>query len=172
MATGAAEDGLDEAVAMVQATYAWDPLREPNLIDATFSIPKGALCIVVGAVGSGKSSLLAALLGEMPCVRGSATTRGSVALTTQDPWIQNATVRDNVLMGEAFDQARYVSVVEACALQADLDALPAGDGTEIGEKGVTLSGTHPPSPSPLLFCVAVLVSAFQQGENGCASFFM
>lgn len=73
----------------------------------------------------------------------TAAVKGSVAFTAQDPWIQNATVRDTVLMGTPFDQAQYDSVVESCALQADLDALPAGDSTQIGEKGVTLSGTAP-----------------------------
>lgn len=68
--------------------------------------------------------------------------RGSVALTTQDPWIQNATVRDNILMGAPFDQARYSAMLAACALQSDLDALTDGDATQIGEKGVTLSGAR------------------------------
>lgn len=75
MHAGAVAQGNMEAVAMVQGTYAWDPLREPTLADVTFSIPNGSLCIVVGAVGSGKSSLLAALLHEMPCVHGSAVVR-------------------------------------------------------------------------------------------------
>jgi ABC-type multidrug transport system fused ATPase/permease subunit len=136
---------------MMHGTYGWDPAREPNLIDVSFAIPRGALCIVVGAVGSGKSCLLAALLGEMPCLSGTAFTQGSLALTTQDPWIQNATVRSNVLMGAPFVQAKYDKVVEACALQADLAHLPAGDETEIGEKGVTLSGTLPALLLPLSF---------------------
>lgn len=153
VATGAAEEGNTEAVAMVQGTYAWEPVHEPNLIDVSFSLPKGALCMVVGAVGSGKSSLLAALLGEMPCVRGTAVLRGSVALSTQDAWIQNASVRNNVLMGAALDKARYDAVLHACALEADLLALPAGDATEIGEKGVTLSGAHTPVVAVMLACI-------------------
>ena len=128
---------------MTQGTYAWDPQREPNLADVSFSLHQGTLCMVVGEVGSGKSSLLAALLGEMPCVSGTAAVRGSVVLSTQDPWIQNASVRGNVLMGAPFDQTRYDAVLHACALEADLKALPEGDATEIGEKGVTLSGAPP-----------------------------
>lgn len=131
----------EAALTVVHGGFSWDPTGAPLLPDIMLSVPAGSLCIIVGEVGSGKSSLLAALLGEMPRVRGSVMVRGSVALTAQDPWIQNATVRDNVLMGAPFDQARYASVVEACALQADLDALQNGDATQIGEKGVTLSGT-------------------------------
>jgi ATP-binding cassette, subfamily C (CFTR/MRP), member 1 len=133
----------EEAVALVQATHAWNPAQEPTLSDINLSVAKGQLCIVVGAVGCGKSSLLAALLGEMPRVRGSTLLRGSVAFTAQDPWIQNATVRENVLMGRPMDDALYVQVLIACALHADLDALPDGDTTQIGEKGVTLSGVTP-----------------------------
>ena len=67
----------------------------------------------------------------------------------QDPWIQNATVRDNILMGAAADEERYSAVVAACALEQDLATLPKGDATEIGEKGVTLSGARA-APSQLL----------------------
>ena len=107
--------------------------------------------IVVGSVGSGKSSLLAALLGEIPAVpaaqlsngddgatatrdnidapgssSSSVTVRGSIGYTQQDPFIQNATVRDNILMGAPLDEARYGDVLDACALRPDLDMLPAG----------------------------------------------
>ena len=99
----------------------------------------------MGSVGSGKSSLLAALLGEMAIVgpsstsssnssnsnpdregAGSVTVRGSTAFTQQDPWIQNATVKDNILMGAPLDQGKYEDVLEACALLPDLEMLPAG----------------------------------------------
>jgi len=65
---------------------------------------------------------------------------GSVAYTAQDPWIQNATLRDNILMGRELDDERYAAVLEACALTQDLELLPAGDMSEIGEKGINLSG--------------------------------
>ena len=132
-------------MAVVHGGFSWDPTGAPLLPDISLSVPAGALCIIVGEVSSGKSSLLAALLGEMPRVRGSVMLRGSVALSAQDPWIQNATMRDNVLMGAPYDHAWYERVVHACALDADLKALPNGDATQIGEKGVTLSGAHSPS---------------------------
>jgi ABC-type Mn2+/Zn2+ transport system ATPase subunit len=74
-----------EAIAIMQGTYAWekDPESAPTLCDITLSVPKGALCIVVGMVGSGKSSLLAAILGEMHCVRGTSAVNGSIAYTSQ-----------------------------------------------------------------------------------------
>lgn len=96
--------------------------------------------VIVGSVGSGKSSLLAALLREVPRLSGSACLQGSVAYTAQDPWIASGTVRANIVMGEAADEERYQRAIDACALADDLALLPAGDQTEVGEKGVTLSG--------------------------------
>uniref|UniRef100_A0AAQ4S871 Multidrug resistance-associated protein 1 n=1 Tax=Gasterosteus aculeatus aculeatus TaxID=481459 RepID=A0AAQ4S871_GASAC len=103
-------------------------------------IPEGSLVAVVGHVGSGKSSLLSALLGEMDKLEGSVAVKGSVAYVPQQAWIQNATLRENIMFGQESREAWYQRVVEACALQPDLEILPAGDETEIGEKGVNLSG--------------------------------
>uniref|UniRef100_A0A672ZW33 Multidrug resistance-associated protein 1 n=1 Tax=Sphaeramia orbicularis TaxID=375764 RepID=A0A672ZW33_9TELE len=103
-------------------------------------IPEGALVAVVGHVGSGKSSLLSALLGEMDKLEGSVAVKGSVAYVPQQAWIQNSTLKDNIVFGQERKEAWYQRVVEACALQPDLEILPAGDNTEIGEKGVNLSG--------------------------------
>uniref|UniRef100_A0A665WLW5 Multidrug resistance-associated protein 1 n=1 Tax=Echeneis naucrates TaxID=173247 RepID=A0A665WLW5_ECHNA len=103
-------------------------------------IPEGSLVAVVGHVGSGKSSLLSALLGEMDKLEGTVAVKGSVAYVPQQAWIQNSTLRDNIMFGQERREAWYQLVVEACALQPDLEILPAGDKTEIGEKGVNLSG--------------------------------
>uniref|UniRef100_A0A8D3D247 Multidrug resistance-associated protein 1 n=1 Tax=Scophthalmus maximus TaxID=52904 RepID=A0A8D3D247_SCOMX len=103
-------------------------------------IPEGSLVAVVGHVGSGKSSLLSALLGEMDKLEGTVAIKGLVAYVPQQAWIQNATLRDNIVFGQEWREAWYQGVVEACALQPDLEMLPAGDETEIGEKGVNLSG--------------------------------
>jgi len=93
-------------------------------------------------VGVGKSSLLAALLGELDVTPPTAAPHltGTVGYAAQAPWIRNATVRDNILYHQPYDAPRYAAVLAACALTADLAALPAGDGTEVGERGVTLSG--------------------------------
>uniref|UniRef100_A0A8D2LB01 Uncharacterized protein n=1 Tax=Varanus komodoensis TaxID=61221 RepID=A0A8D2LB01_VARKO len=103
-------------------------------------IPHGHLLAVVGPVGSGKSSLVSAMLGEMENIKGHINIQGSVAYMPQQAWIQNATLKDNILFGSSFDEARYQQVLEACALLPDLQLLPGGDLTEIGEKGINLSG--------------------------------
>uniref|UniRef100_A0A8C2AUB4 Multidrug resistance-associated protein 1 n=1 Tax=Cyprinus carpio TaxID=7962 RepID=A0A8C2AUB4_CYPCA len=103
-------------------------------------VPEGAFVAVVGHVGSGKSSLLSALLGEMQKQEGSVSIKASVAYVPQQAWIQNATLKDNILFGREAKDSWYEKVVEACALLPDLEVLPGGDLTEIGEKGVNLSG--------------------------------
>uniref|UniRef100_A0A671YF12 ATP-binding cassette, sub-family C (CFTR/MRP), member 2 n=1 Tax=Sparus aurata TaxID=8175 RepID=A0A671YF12_SPAAU len=100
----------------------------------------GRLVAVVGAVGSGKSSLMSALLGEMHCTKGFINIQGSLAFVPQQAWIQNATLRDNILFGSPHEEDRFQDVIKACALGPDLELLPGGDLTEIGEKGINLSG--------------------------------
>ncbi|KNC52888.1 uncharacterized protein AMSG_12229 [Thecamonas trahens ATCC 50062] len=110
-----------------------------ELLRIDLAIPPGALVAVVGPVGAGKSSLLHALLGEMERVAGSVAVAGSIGYVAQNAWIQNATLRANILFGAPPDTARYAQVVAACALQQDLELL-GGDLLEIGEKGINLSG--------------------------------
>ena len=119
-----------------------------TLQDLTLNIEAGSLVAVVGMVGSGKSSLLAAILGEMEPLHDSKiyvprpkdATSGFVSYCAQTPWVVNDTLRGNVLFGREYDEARYEQVVEASALRDDFSALPAGDMTEIGERGINLSG--------------------------------
>jgi ATP-binding cassette subfamily C (CFTR/MRP) protein 1 len=114
-----------------------------TLENLSCTLSPGSLVAVVGAVGSGKSSLLSAILGEMEPIHGSqvfmplggAKRAGYVSYAAQTPWVVNDTLRGNVLFGREFDQDRYDQVVEACALADDLAVLPAGDMTEIGERG-------------------------------------
>ncbi|KAL4648167.1 canalicular multispecific organic anion transporter 2 isoform X2 [Arapaima gigas] len=103
-------------------------------------VPQGSLLAVVGHVGCGKSSLVSALLGEMEKMEGEISIQGSVAYVPQQAWIQNATLRDNILFGQLYNECKYHTVLDACALTPDLDVLPGGDMTEIGEKGINLSG--------------------------------
>ncbi len=93
-----------------------------------------------GPVGSGKSSLLEGMIGEMRRTAGSVKFKGSVAYCPQSAWIQNATVRDNILFGRPFDEERYWKAVHDACLEADLELLPNGDLTEVGERGISLSG--------------------------------
>ncbi|XP_054459670.1 ATP-binding cassette sub-family C member 10 [Anoplopoma fimbria] len=109
----------------------------------TLHITKGSLVVVVGKVGCGKSSLLAALTGELNRLSGVlyiADREAGFGLASQEPWIQHASVRDNILFGKDYDPTFYQEVIEACALSDDLNVLPKGDRTEVGENGVTLSG--------------------------------
>jgi ABC-type multidrug transport system fused ATPase/permease subunit len=103
--------------------------------------PPGALVVIIGATGSGKSSLIqGAMLGEAMILGGRRFASGSLSYSSQSAWIQNATVRDNILFGLPYEAERYQAVIHACALKTDLKLLAAGDMTEIGEKGVNLSG--------------------------------
>uniref|UniRef100_A0A8C3D2D7 Multidrug resistance-associated protein 1 n=1 Tax=Cairina moschata TaxID=8855 RepID=A0A8C3D2D7_CAIMO len=108
--------------------------------DINFTVPEGSLIAVVGQVGCGKSSLLSALLGEMDKKEGHVVVKGSVAYVPQQAWVQNATLKENIIFGREMNESRYKRVIEACALLPDIEILPTGDRTEIGEKGVNLSG--------------------------------
>ena len=115
--------------------------RRPfQLHGMTFNAQRNELIAVIGGVGSGKSSLLAALAGDMRKTNGQVIWGASRAFCPQNPWIQNATVRDNILFGKNMYEGWYKKVVQACALTTDLQMLPDGDATEIGERGITVSG--------------------------------
>ncbi|XP_043498530.1 multidrug resistance-associated protein 1 isoform X4 [Polistes fuscatus] len=122
--------------------FTWDMENndKPILKNINMTIEQGQLVAVVGSVGSGKSSLISAFLGEMDKLNGRVNTKGSVAYVSQQAWIQNATLQDNVLFGKPLNKALYNRVIDACMLGPDLEMLPAGDQTEIGEKGINLSG--------------------------------
>ncbi|XP_042910121.1 ATP-binding cassette sub-family C member 8 isoform X2 [Parasteatoda tepidariorum] len=114
----------------------------PTLRDINVQIPAGRLTIVVGPIGSGKSSLLSAVIGELHQISGSVNWNSSplIAYVPQKPWLVNATLKENILFGQPYDGRRYHQVIQACALQPDIDLLPARDMTEIGERGLNLSG--------------------------------
>jgi len=136
------------AITVKDASFNWDQVDQKSLTSNTtlqnlnLSIPRGSLVAVVGPVGSGKSSFLYALLGEMQRCAGEVNISGDLQLgyVPQQAWIKNETVRGNITFGRPFDFDKYNAVVEACALKPDLAMLTAGDQTEIGEKGINLSG--------------------------------
>ena len=107
-----------------------------------FQCKEDELIAVVGFVGSGKSTLINTLLGEVRVLSGKNSVRGSLSYFSQQPFILNATVRDNILFGhvndEEIDESRYQRALECCALSHDMKMLSHGDQTEIGERGVTL----------------------------------
>lgn len=128
------------SIIVKNATFSWSRNDPPSLNSINFTVPEGSLIAVVGQVGCGKSSLLSALLGEMDKKEGYVVVKGSVAYVPQQAWVQNATLKDNIIFGREMNESRYKRVIEACALLPDIEILPTGDRTEIGEKGVNLSG--------------------------------
>ncbi|XP_072483308.1 ATP-binding cassette sub-family C member 2 [Notamacropus eugenii] len=129
-----------KAIQFHEASFTWDRSIEPAVRNVTLDVKTGQLVAVVGVVGSGKSSLMSAMLGEMEPIHGHINIKGSIAYVPQQSWIQNGTLKDNILFGAPLDEKRYQQVLEACALLPDLKILPGGDLTEIGEKGINLSG--------------------------------
>ncbi|ORY64744.1 P-loop containing nucleoside triphosphate hydrolase protein [Leucosporidium creatinivorum] len=129
----------DRAVKMPTETTESQLEAPSTLSDIDFTIPRGQLVCVVGPIGSGKSSLLQGLIGEMRKTRGEVIF-GDIAYSAQSAWLQNATVRENIVFGRPFDEKRYWDCVRSACLLSDLDMLPSGDMTQIGEKGITLSG--------------------------------
>ncbi|KAJ6548467.1 ABC protein [Mycena capillaripes] len=125
---------------MVEAGEEPEEERPFQVQSITMRIPRGTLAGVVGRVGAGKSSLMQGLIGEMRRIGGELSFGGGVAYCAQTAWIQNATVRENVLFGKPFESDRYWRIMEAACLLPDLQLLPDGDLTEIGEKGINLSG--------------------------------
>lgn len=120
---------------MENANYSWDRESPPVLHDLSLQIKKGSLVAVIGRIGAGKSSLIQALIGEMHRTSGWSAINGQIAYVAQQAWIQNLSVRENILFGQVMKEGFYEEVLNGCALATDMLALPAGDLTEIGEKG-------------------------------------
>ncbi|XP_065732418.1 ATP-binding cassette sub-family C member 5 isoform X2 [Phocoena phocoena] len=111
-----------------------------TLYNIDLEIEEGKLVGICGSVGSGKTSLISSILGQMSLLEGSIAVNGTFAYVAQQAWILNATLRDNILFGKEFDEERYNSVLNSCCLRPDLAILPNSDLTEIGERGANLSG--------------------------------
>ncbi|KAI8926854.1 P-loop containing nucleoside triphosphate hydrolase protein [Entophlyctis helioformis] len=131
-----AEPKADGETAAVEETK-----QEPfKLEDINLSIPRGSLVAVVGSVGSGKSSFLSALIGGMRKTAGSSSVYGSVAYCAQEPWILTGTIEENIVFSDESVRPNIAKAVSASCLEHDLEILPNGLGTQIGEKGINLSG--------------------------------
>ncbi|PAV58193.1 hypothetical protein WR25_11795 isoform B [Diploscapter pachys] len=138
---GRLESSKADAVRLKEATFAWGAKElNPTLNDVDFTAKRGQLVAIVGRVGSGKSSLLQAILGEMNRISGERLVSGSAAYVPQQAWIRNQTLRQNILFNKPMERDFYELVIDACALPPDIAHLPGGDQTEIGEKGINLSG--------------------------------
>ncbi|CAK4357280.1 unnamed protein product [Aphanomyces euteiches] len=111
-----------------------------TLNNINLNITPKSLTIIVGSVGSGKSSLINAILGEIQQVNGTRHVAGRISYVAQEAWIQHASLKDNILFADEYDEARFDRILTACQLKTDLAILPEGDATEIGERGINLSG--------------------------------
>ncbi|XP_017075895.2 ATP-binding cassette sub-family C member Sur [Drosophila eugracilis] len=135
----------DIAVSINDGLFTWQPQSQMPMVQLHvpgITVPKGKLTIVVGKNGSGKTSLLSALLMEMPLLVGNMFWHKTctISYVSQQPWLLNDTIRENILFGEAFRPKRYDFVLEACALKSDIELMPRGDFTIIGERGINISG--------------------------------
>ncbi|KAI3832051.1 hypothetical protein MKW92_029075 [Papaver armeniacum] len=128
------------AIDIRNGNFSWSCSETPTLKDVNLQVFNGMRVGVCGTVGSGKSSLLACILGEMKNLSGEIGLRGRKAYVSQSPWIQSGTIEENILFGKEMDREKYVRVLEACSLEKDLGVLPFGDQTIIGERGINLSG--------------------------------
>lgn len=137
----AVEENGEESVRIRDASFTWDRHQERRALhDINFAAHKGELSCVVGRVGAGKSSLLQSLLGDLWKIKGEVVVRGKTAYVPQSAWVMNASVRENIVFGHRWDAQFYDKTVAACALLDDFATLPDGDRTEVGERGISLSG--------------------------------
>ncbi|KAK6367899.1 ATP-binding cassette glutathione S-conjugate transporter ycf1 [Exophiala oligosperma] len=131
----------ESSVSITDASYTWNKNEDRTVLrNINFNANKGELTCLVGRVGAGKSSLLQALLGDLWKLSGDTVVRGRIAYAAQSAWIMNASVKDNITFGHRWDPHFYNQTVQACALVADFRQLPDGDQTEVGERGISLSG--------------------------------
>ncbi|XP_074657445.1 ATP-binding cassette subfamily C member 4-like [Tubulanus polymorphus] len=131
----------DCGVVVNQLTVTWDTtLETPTLKNISVTVKPGELIAVIGPVGSGKSSLLMSILGELHTIKGDVNVQGKVGYASQQPWVFTGTLKQNVLFGQQEDDDRFKRVVKATALDKDIEVLPDGENTLVGEKGVSLSG--------------------------------
>ncbi|KAL8557357.1 hypothetical protein ACS0TY_004697 [Phlomoides rotata] len=135
------DDDADHIVSFKSAHVSWDDNPgKPTLRNINLEVKKGDKIAICGEVGSGKSTFLSAILGEVPITQGTVQVHGTIAYVSQSAWIQTGSIRDNILFGSPMENDRYQDTLERCALTKDLELLPYGDLTEIGERGVNLSG--------------------------------
>jgi ATP-binding cassette subfamily C (CFTR/MRP) protein 1 len=129
------------AVEIDQGTFSWEhETTSPTLTDVELRVNRGMKVAICGMVGSGKSSLLSCILGEMPKRNGTVRVSGSKAYVPQTAWILSGNIKDNILFGNPYDKEKYERIVQACALTKDIEMFANGDLTEIGERGINMSG--------------------------------
>ena len=135
------EDTSSSTVVLEEVSGKWNSEEtELSLDNVSLTSSPGKLVAIIGPVGSGKSSIIQAVLGEFPSSRGNISVSGKISYSPQESWVFSGSVRQNIIFGMDFDEARYWQVVEACALKHDFSQWEFGDRTLVGERGVSLSG--------------------------------
>ncbi|ERF69196.1 hypothetical protein EPUS_01153 [Endocarpon pusillum Z07020] len=131
----------EESVRIRDATFTWNKEEGRDVLcNINFAAHKGELSCLVGRVGTGKSSFLQSILGDLWKMHGEVVVRGRMAYVAQQPWVMNASVKENIVFGHRWDPYFYNQTIDACALRDDFLTLPDGDSTEVGERGISLSG--------------------------------
>ncbi|XP_076942759.1 ABC transporter C family member 5-like [Bidens hawaiensis] len=131
----------DVAIELKDGEFQWDPCApRPTLSNIQLKVERGMRVAVCGSVGSGKSSFLSCILGEIPKVSGEVRICGSAAYVSQSAWIQSGNIEENILFGNPMDKAKYKRTLQACSLKKDLELFSHGDQTIIGDRGINLSG--------------------------------
>ncbi|KAF6164725.1 hypothetical protein GIB67_040977 [Kingdonia uniflora] len=133
-------EDFDVSIRLHAGAFSWDQEASSTLKGVDLEVIRGQKIAVCGPVGAGKSSLLYAILGEIPKVSGSVEVFGSIAYVSQTSWIQSGTIRDNILYGKPMSKTKYEKAIKACALDKDIDSFKHGDLTEIGQRGLNMSG--------------------------------
>ncbi|CAH2355328.1 bile pigment transporter 1 [[Candida] railenensis] len=138
---GYIEDG-SQVIRVTNGTFLWLQSDKEHIAlkNINLEIKKGHLICLVGKVGSGKSTLIKGILGEIPLLEGTSFAHGTIAYCSQNAWIINASVKDNILFGFKYDKSNYDRTIRVCELLVDIDSFPNGDQTLVGEKGISLSG--------------------------------
>ncbi|XP_059612035.1 ATP-binding cassette sub-family C member 4-like [Phlebotomus argentipes] len=137
------ENSNEKSMHMRNVTALWggeDPNSRQGIDSVDLSVSHNELCCIVGSVGSGKSTILHTIIGELTLDEGSMEVNGSVSYAAQEPWLFESTIKQNIIFVEEYDEKRYHQVLQVCALEKDLEMWPYGDATLVGERGVSLSG--------------------------------
>ncbi|XP_052182726.1 ABC transporter C family member 8 isoform X2 [Diospyros lotus] len=131
----------DTCINIQASSFSWETESViPTLRNVNLEVRRPQKIAVCGPVGAGKSSLLYAILGEIPKISGNVNVFGSIAYVSQAPWIQSGTIRDNIIYGKPMENSKYEKAVKACALDKDISSFDHGDLTEIGQRGINMSG--------------------------------
>ncbi|XP_067131389.1 ATP-binding cassette sub-family C member 4-like [Centruroides vittatus] len=125
---------------MKNVTATWNNETRSTLNRITLSVQPGELLAVIGSVGSGKTSLLMSILGEIPIISGKVSVKGKISYSSQEAWIFNGTIRENIIFGEEYQEEKYRKVLHITTLEKDIRIFPNGDSTLVGERGVIMSG--------------------------------